>query len=97
MGLFSFRTEKKYYISPDEEKLNYIIKTLNKMGKNIDEIKQGLADATAKVEKVAADVQRLHDTIANADVPTQAEWDEIKASVATLNSSLQTVDDTTPE
>lgn len=68
------------------------------MNTELQDIKDKLIAADAKVTKVAADVQRLHDLIAAAgDIPTAAEWQEVKDLAAGLNTSLQAVDDATPE
>lgn len=75
-----------------------IISKLNQMSQSAAEIKQALADAQAKVTKVAADVTALHAKIdALGDAPTADEINEIKAMAADLNSSLQAVDDQTAD
>lgn len=75
-----------------------IIIKLFSMSAELNEIKEKLIAADAKVTKVAADVQRLHDLIAAAgEVPTAAEWAEVKALADGLNASLQAVDDATSE
>ncbi len=78
--------------------LNSIIQKLNQMSEAGEEIKQALTDAKAKVAKVADDVARLHAKIdALGANPTAEEVAEIKEMSADLNSSLQAVDDSTPE
>ena len=68
------------------------------MSAELDAIKADLASAKDKVTKVAADVASLHAKIDAIPVaPTAAEWAEVKAMSADLNSQLQTVDDATPE
>ena len=68
------------------------------MGDNLNEIKAQVQAAQAKVDKVAADVQRLHDLINNAgETPTTEEWNDVKTLVGDLNTALQAVDDVTPE
>lgn len=83
----------------DTYHLHLIIKKLNKMGQNLDELNAKLDQATAKVTAIAADVQRLHDLISNTtgETPTAAEWQAIKDKADSLNASLQAVDDQTPE
>jgi len=81
-----------------KQSLNSIIQKLNQMSEAGDEIKQALTDAKAKVAKVADDVARLHAKIdALSTNPTAEEVTEIKEMSADLNSSLQAVDDSTPE
>ncbi len=78
--------------------LNSIIQKLNQMSEAGEEIKQALADAQAKVSKIATDVALLHSKIdALSTNPTADEVAEIKSLAADLNSSLQAVDDSTPE
>ena len=86
------------HLHQEENKLNLIIKKLNHMGINLTEIADSLTAANDKVTKVAADVQRLHDLIAGTgEAPTAAEWQAVKDQAAALNTSLQAVDDATPE
>jgi uncharacterized protein YfcZ (UPF0381/DUF406 family) len=68
---------------------------LNCMSTEAQEIKQALEDAKAKVAKVAADVALLHSKI--DALPNTTELAEIKALSAELNTSLQAVDDSTPD
>lgn len=82
--------------------INILKLQLHKMGQNLSEIKQALADASLKADKVAADVQKLHDLIQNTgggsgETPTPEEWQEVKDAAAALNAKLQSVDDATPE
>lgn len=68
------------------------------MSELLDQIKADLLAANEKVTKIAADVARLHAAIeAMGDAPTAAELAEVKALSADLNTSLQIVDDATPE
>lgn len=68
------------------------------MSEVLDQIKADLLAANEKVTKIAADVARLHAAIeALGDAPTAAELAEVKALSADLNTSLQIVDDATPE
>lgn len=68
------------------------------MSQDLNEIKDQIIAANEKVTKVAADVARLHALIDSlGDVPTAAEWTEVKQLAADLNTSLQVVDDQTPE
>ena len=86
------------HIHQDDSKLDSIIQKLNQMSEAADQIKQALADAQAKVTKIAADVALLHSRIdALSTNPTADEVAEIKTLAADLNSSLQAVDDSTPE
>ena len=96
MGLFNFHI----HISDRETNklLHSIIHKLNIMGENLNQIKDDLAAANEKVVKIAADVAHLHDLIDNAgETPTAAEWQEVKDAAAALNTSLQSVDDATPD
>lgn len=68
------------------------------MSTELDAIKADVIAANEKVTKVAADVARLHELItAGGDVPTAEQWAEVKQLTADLNTSLQAVDDATPE
>jgi hypothetical protein len=79
-------------------KQSLIIKKLHKMSTELDGIKQDLADSTALVQKVKADVELLHAKIdALGDAPTPAEIAEVKQMSADLKDSLSAVDDLTPE
>lgn len=77
----------------------FIISKLTKMNTDIQEVKDALEAANAKVTKVAADVASLHSKIdaITAEQPTAEEWAGIKQQAATLNSTLQTVDDQTED
>lgn len=89
------------YIRDDRETkklLHLILKKLNQMGDNLNEITAALDAANEKVTKIAADVQRLHDLInQTGETPTPEEWQAVKDKAAALNASLQAVDDATPE
>jgi outer membrane murein-binding lipoprotein Lpp len=75
---------------------NYL--KLKCMSTAADEIKQALADANAKTDKIAVDVAALHAKIDGLSLnPTAAEVQEIKDAAAALNTKLQGVDDATPE
>lgn len=84
-----------------EAKLHFIINKLENMPTKDDlqQIKDQLTAANQKVDRVAADVQRLHDQITaiTGDLPTQEEWDAVKAQATDLNTKLQAVDDQTAE
>lgn len=76
----------------------FITTKLNQMSLQLDELKAALVAANEKVAKVAADVTRLHEKIdAAGDVPTAEEWAEVKTLAEDLNTSLQAVDEKTPE
>lgn len=78
--------------------LLFIIIKLFFMSEALNEIKADLLAANEKVTKIAADVARLHAAIeALGDAPTPEELAEVKALSADLNTSLQAVDDQTPE
>ena len=80
------------------QKSNSIILKQNEMNENLAAIKADLIATKDIVTNVAADVQRLHDVINGAGgMPTQAEWDEVKGIAGDLKTSLQAVDDATPE
>lgn len=96
MGLFAI------HIRDDRETkklLHLILKKLQQMGENLNEITAQLDAANEKVTKIAADVQSLHDQINNTsgETPTPEEWQAVKDKAAALNASLQAVDDVTPE
>lgn len=81
-----------------KEKLNLIIQKLNDMGQNLDDIKQALADANTKADKIASDVQHLHDLISGTgETPTPEQWQEVKDAAAALNNKLQGIDDQTED
>lgn len=64
----------------------------------IQQLKEQLIAANAKVAKVSADVDLLHTKIdALPEAPTAEELAEVKQLAADLNTSLQAVDDKTPE
>ena len=65
------------------------------MSETLNEIKADLLAANEKVTKIAADVARLHEAI--EALPNSQELAEVKDLSAALNTSLQAVDDTTPE
>jgi hypothetical protein len=69
------------------------------MGDKLNEIKAQLQAADAKVDKISADVTRLHDIISGStgETPTAEEWAEVKSLGEALNAKLQGVDDATPE
>jgi len=70
----------------------------HKMSQELDAIKAGVIAAQEKVVKVAADVTLLHAKVdAIIDVPTAEQWAEVQQLTADLNSSLQVIDDQTPE
>lgn len=75
-----------------------ILLKLSKMGQELDAINAKLDSANEKVAKVAADVAHLHTLIAGTgETPTPAEWAAVKEKADALNTSLQAVDDATPE
>lgn len=82
-----------------KQSLSLIIKTLNKMGENIQALKADLVAANAKVDRVATDVAKLLGIIAGSagETPTAAEWAEVKELGASLNNKLQGLDDQVPE
>lgn len=68
------------------------------MGENLNEITAALDAANEKVTKIAADVAHLHDLInGTGETPTAEEWQAVKDKAAELNTSLQAVDDSTPD
>lgn len=68
------------------------------MGENLNVIKQQLADADVKADKIAADVLKLHNLIqGTGETPTPAEWQEVKDAATNLNNKLQGIDDQTEE
>lgn len=69
------------------------------MGQNLNEVKEALAAADAKADKIAADVTLLHGKIdnVNGETPTAEEWAEVKALATNLNNKLQNIDDQTAE
>lgn len=78
--------------------LNLILKNQQKMNQDLEQIKSDLTAANDKVAKVKADVTLLHTKVdAIADQPTAEEWAEVKTLSGKLNTSLQEVDDQTPE
>lgn len=86
------------YLETVKLELHSITYKLNKMSNDGDEIKQSLADAKAKIVKVAADVTSLHKKIdALPTAPSAEEIADIKAAAKDLNDSLQVVDDQTPD
>lgn len=94
MGLINFT------IRSDQKILKFILKKLNLMGDQLNEISAKLDEANTKVTKIAADVASLHDLINNGstgETPTPAEWQAVKDKAAALNDSLQAVDDSTPD
>ena len=81
-----------------KRQLHFIIQKLNKMSAELEAIKADLVAAQELQVKIAADVQRLHDTItALGDAPTAQELADLKALSGALVSSLQATDDATPE
>lgn len=76
-----------------------ILHKLDNMANELAEIKAKLIEADAKVDKVSADVTRLHELIAGTgdEGPTPEEWEEVKLLATSLNDKLQAVDDSTPE
>lgn len=69
------------------------------MSEQLDSIKSALVSAQEKVTKIATDVALLHAKIdaIGAGVPTPDQWAEVQQLATDLNTSLQVVDDATPE
>jgi ribosomal protein S15P/S13E len=81
-----------------EQQLELLIKKISKMGENLEAIKADLTATKEIVINVAADVNRLHDLINNmGEMPTPEEWEEVITLAAELKTSLQAVDNLTPE
>lgn len=102
LGWFKRRIiEHHHYYHQDnetKEAINLIKRKLIIMNENLEEIKASLLAATEKVSKVSADVTLLHTKVdAIPGMPTAEEWAEVKSIAANLNTSLQEVDDKTPE
>lgn len=77
-----------------------ILQKLEQMANELESIKEKLIAADVKIDKVAADVARLHEIINNnpgGELPAQEQWDEVVALANSLNDKLQAVDDSTPE
>jgi hypothetical protein len=79
--------------------LIFITIKILKMSEQLDSIKGALVSAQEKVTKIAADVALLHAKIdaIGASVPTAEQWAEVQQLATELNTSLQVVDDATPE
>lgn len=101
-----FRLNNRHFDFIINVSFDYTIKSLNsithkliRMSEDLNAIKQTLLETKAVVTKVAADVTRLHAKVdaIEGDVPTAEEWQEVKDLAAGLKSSLQAVDDQTPE
>lgn len=84
---------------PKNKRFQYlIIQKLNIMGENLNEVKQALQDASAKADRIQADVTKLTNAIGNTgETPTAEEWAEVKTLAADLNTKLQGIDDQTAE
>lgn len=68
------------------------------MNNDLQEIKDKLIAADLKIDKVGADVVRLHEIInASGELPTAEEWADVKNIATSLNDKLQVVDDQTAE
>lgn len=69
------------------------------MSEDLNQIKADLVAANTKADKIQTDVTLLHTKINGVpgDVPTAAEWAEVKELSSTLNSKLQGIDDQTAE
>lgn len=86
------------HVHYDDCKLDSILKKLNTMGDNLNEIKAALVAADAKADKIQSDVTKLTNAIGNTgETPTAEEWAEVKLIAADLNLKLQGIDDQTED
>lgn len=79
--------------------ITLIIIKIFSMSEQLDAIKGALVSAQEKVTKIAADVALLHSKIETIgeSVPTTEQWAEVQQLASDLNTSLQVIDDATPE